>query len=363
MKKSKYIDTKSLKNGMRVSEMVYDRRGRMLIADGVVLDDFMIQALPKLGVSGVYINGHEESEDEEIVISESAQAAIEKNRVEDCAKVQLTESVKERIVEGIQFIFSNTESEHFMDAANSITSDLLKAISENDALAVDVGILKVSDEYTFKHSVDVATIAMIIGKKHGMSEKEIYELGITGLLHDIGKSQIPTEILNKPGRLTEEEFALMKQHTLFGYDLLKEENLPECVLKGVLQHHEKLDGTGYPYGAGGDEISPYARVISVADIYDALVTVRSYKEAFSQRDAVEMIMSMTSGLDIEVMKSFLGSVILYPVDSIVNLSNGEKAKVVENHSSNILRPTVVGLITGKIYNLAEDLNCASIIIQ
>lgn len=348
---------------MRVGEMVYDRRGRMLLADGVVLDDFMIQALPKLGVSGVYINGHEDYEEQEVVIPEAIQETIEKNRVEDCAKVQLTESVKERIVEGIQYIFSNTESEHFMNAANSITTDLVKAISENDAVAVDISRLKVSDEYTFKHSVDVATIAMIIAKKHGMTEKEVYELGITGLLHDIGKSKIPTEILNKPGRLTEEEFALMKQHTLFGFDLLKDEKLPECVLQGVLQHHEKLDGTGYPHGISGGEISPFARVISIADIYDALVTVRPYKDAFSQRDAVEMIMSMTSGLDIDVMRSFLGSVILYPVDSIVNLSNGEKAKVVENHSNNILRPTVVGLITGKIYNLAEDLSCASIIIQ
>lgn len=348
---------------MRVGEMVYDRRGRMLIADGVVLDDFMIQALPKLGISGVYINGQEDNEDGELVIPKPIQETIEKNRVDDCAKVQLTESVKKRIVEGIQYIFNNTESEHFMNAANSITTDLVKAISENDAVAVDISKLKVSDEYTFKHSVDVATMSMIIAKKHGMTEKEVYELGITGLLHDIGKSKIPTEILNKPERLTEEEFALMKQHTLFGYDLLKDGQLPECVLKGVLQHHEKLDGTGYPHGICGDEITSYARVISIADIYDALVTVRPYKEAFSQRDAVEMIMSMTGVLDIDVMRSFLGSVILYPVDSIVNLNSGEKAKVVENHSSNILRPTVIGLITGKIYNLAEDLNCASIIIQ
>lgn len=362
MEKSKFVKTKALKNGMKVSEMVYDEYGRMLIADGVILDDFMIQALPKLGISGVYVH-HGQEEEKEIVITEKIQETIENNRVADRSKVELTESVKERVAEGIQYIFNSTESEHFMNAANSVTNDLLKAITENDAVAVDVGRLKVSDEYTFKHSVDVATMAMIIAKKHGMSQEEIYELGITGLLHDIGKSKIPLEILNKPGRLTEEEFALMKKHTVFAYDMLKEGQLSERVLKGVLQHHEKLDGTGYPYGISGNEISTYARVISVADIYDALVTVRPYKDAFSQRDAVEMIMSMTDVLDISVMRSFLGSVILYPVDSIVNLSNGEKAKVVENHSSNILRPTVVGLLTGKVYNLADDLNCASIIIQ
>ena len=347
---------------MKVGETVRDKRGRLLIADGVILDDFMIQTLPKLGISGIYVQGREEK-DEEALIPKQIQETIEKNRVADRAKVQLTESVKKRISEGIQYIFSNTETENCVNAANSITSDLLKAITENDAVAVDVSKLKVSDEYTFKHSVDVATMSMIIAKQHGMTEKAIYELGIAGLLHDIGKSKIPSEILNKPGRLTEEEFALMKQHTLLGYEMLKDGTLPEYILKGVLQHHEKLDGTGYPYGVCGDEINDFARVISIADIYDALVTVRSYKEAFSQRDAVEMIMSMTEGLDISVMRSFLGSVILYPVDSIINLSNGEKAKVVENHSNNVLRPTVVGLITGKLYNLAEDLSCASIIIQ
>ena len=112
---------------------------------------------------------------------------------------------------------------------------------------------------------------------------------------------------------------------------------------GVLQHHEKINGKGYPLGFSSDKISLYAKILSVADIYDALVTERSYKKAFSKRDAVEMIMSLTNELDIAAMRSFLGSVILYPVDSIVQLSNGEKAKVVENTQESILRPKVVGL--------------------
>ena len=112
-----------------------------------------------------------------------------------------------------------------------------------------------------------------------------------------------------------------------------------------------------------EKINPYAKFLSVADIYDALVTERPYKTAFSQRDAIEMIMSMTGELDINVMRSFLGSVILYPVGCTVQLSNGEKARVVQNDPQYILRPKVVGLKTGKIYNLAEDLNCASIIIM
>ena len=135
-----------------------------------------------------------------------------------------------------------------------------------------------------------------------------------------------------------------------------------AVCLGVLQHHEKINGSGYPMGVSAEKICPYAKILSVADIYDALVTERPYKKAYSQRDAVEMIMSMTMELDITAMKSFLESMILYPVDSIVELSNGEQARVVKNIPHYILRPVVVGLTSGNVYNLGEDINCANIII-
>lgn len=357
-----FVRTRSLKNGMKIDQKVVDKSGRTLIAQNTVLDDFLIESLAKLGVAGIYVREGEEDPEDKDVAPETLEK-IEKLKVADRAKVNISESVKQRVAEGIQYLYSNTASESFLDATNNITSDLMKAITDNDAIAVDISALKVSDEYTFKHSVDVATMSMIIAKKHGLEQKEIYEIGISGLLHDVGKSKIPNEVLNKPGRLNDMEFALMKQHTLFGYAILKDKpEIPAAVSMGVLQHHEKINGKGYPLGVPESKITQYARILSVADIYDALVTERPYKSAFSQRDAVEMIMSMTGELDINVMKSFLGSVILYPVGCTVQLSNGERARVVENTPDYILRPKVVGLKTGRIYNLAEDLNCASIII-
>ena len=130
----------------------------------------------------------------------------------------------------------------------------------------------------------------------------------------------------------------------------------------VLQHHEKMNGTGYPFGCSSDKIVPYAKILSVSDVYDALVTERPYKKSFSQRTAVEMIMSMTAELDITAMRCFMESVILYPVDSTVSLSNGEDARVVENKPHSVLRPTVVGLKSGIVYDLSDDLSCASIVI-
>ncbi len=156
----------------------------------------------------------------------------------------------------------------------------MKAIDDNEAVAVDISALKVSDEYTFKHSVDVATMSMIVAKRYGFSQQQVYEIGIAGLLHDIGKSQIPNEVLNKAGRLTDEEFTLMKQHSVFGYRILMEKNeLSNDIRLGVLQHHEKINGRGYPMGVDMSKISPFARIISVADIYDALDRARYRRDA------------------------------------------------------------------------------------
>lgn len=367
MRKRTFVRTRSLKDGMQIDQAIVDRSGRQLICRGTILDEYMISSMLKMGVMGVYIGEGEDEEPEnpkEPPISKEVKAAIEKNTVADCSKVKLKESVKKRVQEGIQYLYSNTESEDFTRATNSIAGDLMKAISENDAIAVDIDALKVSDEYTFKHSVDVATMAMVVAKKHGFTDKQIYEIGIAGLLHDVGKSKIPLEVLNKPARLTDAEFEIMKQHALFGYRILQDKNdISDAVRLGVLQHHEKINGKGYPLGVPEERISPYARILSVVDIYDALVTERPYKKAFSKRDAVEMIMAMTDELDIGAMRSFLDSVLLYPVNSTVQLSNGEMARVVANHPECILRPTVVGLTTGKVYDLSKDLEYASIVIK
>lgn len=350
---------------MKIDQSIVDRMKRILIARGTILDEYLIDALLKLKVMGVYIaEGEAEPEDENSYVMQETLEKIEKLKVADRTKVQLQESVKKRVSEGIQYVFNNTESDEFTKETTHITNELMKAIEENEAVAVDVSALKVSDEYTFKHSVDVATISMIVAKKYGLSEKEVYEIGVAGLLHDVGKSKIPTELLNKPDRLTDEEFEFMKQHSLLGYSILKDkDDLTEDILMGVLQHHEKINGSGYPMGVTIEKIGIYAKIIAVADIYDALVTERPYKKAFSQRDAVEILMSMTDELDIEALRSFLGSVILYPVGSTVELSNGEMARVVANDPTSVLRPKVVGLRSGKVYDLAQDIKCANIIIQ
>lgn len=360
----KYMRTRQLKPGMIIDQTVEDRMGRNLVVKGSALDEYVIDSLLKLGIMTVYIRDEDYNPDDpDKVLSPAAKRNVDRLRTEDRTKVTLSESVKKRVSEGIQYIYNNADSQELASTTDNIANNLMDAIDGNDAIAIDINELKTSDEYTFKHSVDVATISMILAKQQKLSKKEIYEIGVSGLLHDIGKTKIPLEILNKPGRLDDSEFAIMKQHSVYGYHMIKDRpEFNNSISLGVLQHHEKINGTGYPLGFDDKRICPYAKILTVADIYDALVTERPYKSAFSQRDAVEMIMSMTAELDLSVMKSFLESMILYPVDSLVTLSNGERARVVKNNPHYILRPIVVGVETGKIYNLGEDLSCASIII-
>ncbi len=362
MIKRRFVRTRQAQPGMKIDQSIVDRMGRILVARGSILDEYVIDSLLKLGVMNIYIQ-EGEADPEEVPMCAKAQENIEKLRTADRRKVSLSNSVRERVATGIQFIYSSNDSDNLENVTNSITTDLLDAIEGNDAIAIDINELKTSDEYTFKHSVDVATMAMVLAKKQGLSKKEIYEIGVAGILHDVGKTKIPNEILNKPGRLDDDEFAIMKQHSVYGYRMLQNRpNFSNEIMMAVLQHHEKINGKGYPLGANAEQITPYAKILTVADIYDALVTERPYKQAFSQRDAVEMIMSMTNELDMKAINSFMESMILYPVDSIVSLSNGEKAKVVKNNPNYILRPTVVGLETGNVYNLGEDFACANIII-
>ena len=215
MIRRKYVPLRIVQPGMMIDQAIIDRAGRVLIARRTRLEDFHIDALKKMGVTGIYTcEGTEDVKpadaDKPQELPEPLQKKYEQVKVKDPAKVQISESVRSRVAQGVQYLYQDTQSPDFTNASRSITDDLLRAIEDNDAVAVDIGALKISDEYTFKHSVDVATMSMIVARKYGLDDKQVYEIGIAGLLHDIGKSKVPNEILNKAARLTDEEFAIMR---------------------------------------------------------------------------------------------------------------------------------------------------------
>ena len=204
MIKRKYVPLRIAQPGMMIDQAIIDRAGRVLIARRTRLEDFHIDALKKMGVTGIYTcEGTEDIKPAEADKTQSLPEPLQKKydqvKVKDPAKVQISESVRSRVAQGVQY---------FTNASRSITDDLLKAIEDNDAVAVDIGALKVSDEYTFKHSVDVATMSMIVARKYGLDDQQVYEIGIAGLLHDIGKSKIPNATYGRGIRYYEATFCI-----------------------------------------------------------------------------------------------------------------------------------------------------------
>lgn len=374
-----FVKAENLYESMHVGEDIKNRLGQSLLVSGAVLTDSRIQSLIKKGYGGVYVSEGLEKKVEEskrlvergekdvyvgFEVAEEALRQIDTKTKDDPTPVFFDNQIKERISKGIEYIYNNVGTPEMDNAVNSITNDIIGAIDSNKAIAINLSEIKASDEYTFKHSVDVATMALILARYRNFNESQMHDIGIAALLHDIGKTRIPDCILNKPGKLSEAEFEVMKLHSVYSYEILKNtSSYNNAICSATLQHHEKMDGSGYPYGLKRKEIFNYAKLISVADIYDALVTDRPYKKAIPAGMAVEIMMAMGDELDIPSFKAFMQSVILYPSGSIVLLSNGEIATVVENIPSVPLRPTVVSLASGQVYNLSADRNCSGIIIM
>ncbi|MEE8836351.1 MAG: HD-GYP domain-containing protein [Eubacteriales bacterium] len=342
--------------GMVCAQSIEDRLGRHLVNSGAVLNQYVIDRLKVFGILylDIRFSGPNRTAVPKRSISPEVRETIQRERRPDRPKVRLDRQIKTQIEKGMELIYTDSRPDVLVGVSSKISDDLMNAIGKNDAVALNLVELKTSDEYTFNHSVDVATIAMVIAKNMHYPLEKIREIGVAGILHDVGKSKVPIEILNKPARLTNDEFEVIKKHSQYSFDMIKDvPELSDEIKKGVLEHHEKINGRGYPNGLTEDEIEPYAKILTVADIYDALCTTRPYKKGYTPRESVEMLAAMTDQLDIDVLNVFFSSMVLYPVDSTVRLSNGEEARVVRSNDELITRPVVVGMKSGKVYDLSS----------
>ncbi len=223
--------------------------------------------------------------------------------------------------------------------AEPLVDNFIESVLRNETAAVALFKLRGFDEYTYTHSINVSLLAVLLGRHVGLSKAELLELGLAGMYHDVGKARIPTHILNKPGKLSASEFRIMKTHPLEGYKVMAAQpgQNPE-ILRAVLEHHERNDGSGYPRGLTGDKVSQFSRIISVVDVYDALTSRRVYKDALAPAKALGM-MYLWAERDFprQAIESFIRCIGVYPVGSFVRLSGGEYGIVA---ASNLMRPTM-----------------------
>lgn len=300
-----------------------------MLKSGQVLTKSYINRLEELNILGAYVHSYGNKATSGVVPSIQPELHQE------------TVSAVQRVFE----MFDKTSQNININTINQtmdVSKKLVNALKNNKEAKINIENLRTYDDYTYNHSFGVSVLSIAIGISLGLKTSDLYELGFCALLHDIGKMAVPIEIISKPAKLTYEEFEIVKKHPVKGAEFFIKNNLANRrICAGVLTHHEKYDGSGYPSGLRGDKIPLFGRIISIADVYDALTSVRPYRYPSSPPEAIEYIMGACGNMfDVDIVEAFLKNISPYPIGSCVKLSNGQVAIVVQQNDNHPLRPVV-----------------------
>lgn len=319
-----------LKPGMKVARTVYSSDGYILLAAGVVLKERYIRQLKFFDVPAIYV------EDDLLPDVEVEDVISEKTRVEAIITVkEMLTNVRQQVQSGKRFLLSGPKLKETVE-------DIIKDLLTRKKLIVNLNDIRSTDSYTFAHSVNVCVLAVLTGIALNFSKSQLLQLGMGALMHDVGKIIVPLEILNKPGRLTAEEYKIIQRHSEFGYEILQSQpGISKMSAKVAFEHHEKYDGSGYPLGLKGEEIHLYSRIVGIVDVYDALTADRVYRKGYLPHEAYEYLAATGGSMfDYDLVKVFLSHVAAYPVGTIVRLNTGEVGVVVETPIGMTTRPVV-----------------------
>jgi putative nucleotidyltransferase with HDIG domain len=229
------------------------------------------------------------------------------------------------------------------ERVSPVVEQILGSIFRNQDAFLGLTRIRDRDEYTFEHSISVSALMIAFAKRLGFDEATVREVGVGGLLHDIGKLQVPELILNKPGRLTDQEFGVMRQHVRLGHRLIEEcDEIPRRARQIIMQHHERLNGTGYPGGLSGEEISLYGKMAAIVDVYDAITSDRVYHKGKLPSMVLRQLVdwSREGVFDSELVQRFVQCVGIYPVGTLVELESQRLAVVIASSQNSLLSPLV-----------------------
>jgi HD-GYP domain-containing protein (c-di-GMP phosphodiesterase class II) len=352
------VSLDTLKSGMRIDYSIYrENNGEfLLLCKDVEINDELLDKFHRLTYPSynIYIPN---SKYEEIMRANIAG----KNKVKQNAFFKSYEQVKERTSKMLEKI----------DADDSVPVEVVEDLSQTvhkqietievSQIIQSINSVRKVDEYLHTHCVNVAMLNGIIGRWLKLDKESLTALVKIGLLHDIGKLKISTRILNKPTRLTEEEFDLIMNHPIYAHELLVRSGYTdERILKGVIQHHERVNSMGYPFGLKVGAITDFAKITSISDVYDAMVTKRAYKDAHSPFEILSWFSEgCYSELDFGYVTVFIESMTEEFKGKKVLLSNGQEATVMFIHSFNIAHPIV--RVNGEIINTSAELKCVSLL--
>jgi HD-GYP domain-containing protein (c-di-GMP phosphodiesterase class II) len=355
----RFVPVSSLVEGMVCGKKLYDVNQQMLLNSGSVIQKGYIDRIMSLGYQGVYI---EDDMSNDIKV---------KDVISDELRMSAIKAVKDICIYAGSTKKDYKQLDAKVNKTKVLISHIVEEILENKDTMVNLIDLKFYDDYTFFHSVNVAVLSILVGAEFGLAKTELFNVGLASILHDIGKMFVDKDVLNKPGKLTIDEYEAVKQHPSFGFNYLKESyEIPASVYVAVLQHHERYDGTGYPMKKSKQEISIISRIICVADVYDALTSSRPYRKALLPSEAMEYIMANGGTMfDLELTKIFARKVAPFPIGTYVCLSNGLTGIVENNFEDACMRPNVKiimnqqeELIKPYVIDLRNDRNLRSVTI-
>lgn len=322
----------SCRSGMQLAKSIYSDEGLVLLAEGVELTEPLLNRLKELGMRFLYIRDPltEGIDVREPISQETRRRAM--HTLKRTFRDYIDRPARHAI--GV-YPYVGREMREVM---RLIIDDLS---SNRDAMMMLMDMQAV-DHYLYSHSLNVCIYTTMLGLAHGYQGEDLLTLGLGALLHDIGKTQIDMQVLLKPGKLDERELAEMRRHAEIGYLLLKDEpNIPLIAAHCAYQHHERINGSGYPRGLQGDEIHEFAKWIAIVDSYDAMTSYRVYRNTMLPHQAVEALYAGSGTLyDTEMLKVFRDNVAIYPVGIGVRLSTGQEAVVVDLNATSVHRPIV-----------------------
>ncbi|MBU0893704.1 MAG: HD-GYP domain-containing protein [Gammaproteobacteria bacterium] len=260
------------------------------------------------------------------------------------SELKMAAAVCVRSKKAVVSMFSEARMGRAVDSASaqSLVEEISDSVTRNPGALISLARLKTADDYTYMHSVAVCALMVALAKQLKLNDDQTRLAGMAGLLHDLGKAAIPMSVLNKPGKLTDKEFDVVRSHPVEGYHMLKEGgNVPDAVLDACLHHHEKMDGSGYPDKLKGENISVIARMTAICDVYDAVTSDRPYKSGWDPSESLRRMAEWTNDhFDLRMFQAFVKSIGIYPVGSLVRLTSGRIGVVMEQAPTALTMPTV-----------------------
>jgi len=266
-----------------------------------------------------------------------------RERVSLSDELQRAAQLRARSTEAMRHMFTEVRLGNAIEPGEclSLVDDVVESINRHPDALLSLARLKTADEYTYMHSVAVCALMVALGRQLGLDDAQCRDAGMAGMLHDLGKAAMPQDVLNKPGKLTPEEFDIIKQHPVRGYEmLLGAAGVSEGAMDVCRHHHERVDGTGYPDKLTGEQISLFARMGAVCDVYDAVTSDRPYKAGWDPAHALSQMATWKGHFDPAIFQSFVKSVGIYPTGSLVRMRSGRLAVVLEQNPSALTKPRV-----------------------